>query len=50
MDQFIPRTQYACQSVVGGWQTIDQWTHELIGPAFHDVRDLWTWQQANLDL
>ena len=39
---------YTCKSVINGWQTCLQETGETFGPAFHDIRDLWNWQRANL--
>ena len=39
---------YSCYSVAGGWQTFNQTTNQLIGPAFHRVQDLWNWQRNNL--
>jgi hypothetical protein len=45
---FVAAGRYACQSVVGGWQTIDQDRDELVGPAFHNIQELWAWQRANL--
>ena len=39
---------YCCKSVVGGWQTQNRESGELIGPAFHKVQDLWAWQRENL--
>lgn len=43
-----PRPDYCCQSVVGGWQTLNKSTQKLIGPAFNRISDLWTWQADNL--
>lgn len=39
---------YSCISVVGGWQTLNENTGELIGPTFHKIQDLWNWQRNNL--
>lgn len=41
-------SKYSCQSVLGGWQTIDNDTSALIGPVFNSCNDLWNWQRDNL--
>lgn len=45
--------EYTCKSVVGGWQTfeVDSRTGQsirAIGPAFHEITNLWQWQRDNL--
>lgn len=40
--------RFYCQSVVGGWQTFDRTIGQLIGPAFHNINDLWKWQKENI--
>jgi hypothetical protein len=43
-----PPKDYCCQSVLGGWQTLNKTTSKLIGPAFNRINDLWDWQANNL--
>lgn len=38
----------SCASVVGGWQSFDEDSGLLFGPAFNRVNDLWAWQKENL--
>jgi hypothetical protein len=40
---------YSSKSVVAGWQTMQTHDGKLIGPAFHKLSDLMTWQRDNLD-
>jgi hypothetical protein len=34
-----------CASVVGGWQSKLKGTDEFWGPTFHNIQDLWKWQE-----
>lgn len=41
-------TQYNALSVIGGWQTQNAKTGELLGPVFATTTDLWKWQAENI--
>jgi tetrahydromethanopterin S-methyltransferase subunit H len=53
-EQTMIETQLACVSVAGGWTTAiinsrTAKTIEKLGPAFHNIVDLWNWQRDNPD-
>lgn len=41
-------SNYATVSVLGGWQTRDNRTGEMVGPVLTTTPEVWAWQRENL--